>query len=93
MTCTVITLCSSNSPVCFSYPITITVGWFAGYMCKNHNTWYTYLPKLLSDFYIIHICVCVIYKSVCGVHNTTWQTAHGSQTTAWTPSIYSITLV
>jgi hypothetical protein len=37
---------------------TITVGWFAGCMCKNHNTWYTYLHKL-SNFYIIHICVFV----------------------------------
>ena len=29
---------------------TITVGWFAGCMCKNNYTWYTYLPKLRGSF-------------------------------------------
>jgi hypothetical protein len=30
--------------------LTITVGWFAGRMGKNHNNLYTELPHLLSNF-------------------------------------------
>jgi hypothetical protein len=43
----------------------VTVGWFAGRTCKNHNNRYTYLPKLLCSF-TIH----VLFTNVTAEHIT-----------------------
>jgi hypothetical protein len=46
----------------------VIVGWFAAYMWKNISKWYTYLPKLLCNYFSIY----AVHKCGCRQHNTTW---------------------
>jgi len=48
----------------------ITMDWFTGLMCNNHNKCYIWPHKLF--FYFCMVCICIIFKCVCGLHDVTW---------------------
>jgi len=65
----------------------VTVGWFAGHTWKNNDKWYTWLPKLLWNFYSMY----TFHKCDRGLHNTSWWVVCGPQAAVWGPMVYRIT--